>query len=605
MVVGVVHGGSPSEAASRMAHLASALGIETRFELVHPDASAAKDRSLRDVCILDVASFMHGPADNLPDPAVVARQVVGTGTLLILSTGIGRVNDALLQTLTGGAILGTRRADEADNVSFPVSGLRLSRELGGTSHPRRIGEALGLMLAQPDAATPVVSVGPVTTFASVAFNERQVFVWSTPTVFDMTRQITAELEFEEALDQFIPGIMFLRAAFGAACWTNPDAFAGVVIDDPLLEPRYGMLDFPALLESARRHAYHVTVGYIPWNHWRVKRSLATQFADHAGHFSLCVHGCDHTRYEFGSDDYQDLLDRSLEASRRIDSLRRRFGLECVPLMVCPQERFSLQGLAALSHSRCYLGLLNSGCIPANARECDGITGADLLFPAQDRYFGLPIFKRYYAKDSRGFALALFLGKPAILSEHHEFFEQGLAGVERFVQQVRELRPDVQFCSMEKMATRISSRRLVGSGHYEVRFFSGAFVLERPEQGVRYDVVKRLDACADPVSVTVEGLGIAHNIENGWLRFRIPASATSPVGVRVVQPPAPAPRRRWRGLGYHARVAARRWLSEFRDNRLAGSQKALASAHRVMKYLSQVSLGVLLPVLLDLAVIDTV
>jgi hypothetical protein len=605
MVMTVVHGALPSEAASRMAHLASALGIETRFESFHHARSAVRDQSSRDVCLLDVASFGEGSVDGILDPTVVVQRLVGAGTLLVLSTGTGRVNDALLRTLTGGAIAGTLRIGGADTVAFPVSGLRLSRELGGTSHPRRAGEALGLMLSRPDAATPVVSVGPVTTFARVECHGRRVFVWSTPTVFDMTRQITAELEFEEALDQFIPGIMFLRGAFGAACWTNPDAFAGVVIDDPLLKPRYGMLDFPALLESARRHAYHVTLGYIPWNHWRVRRSLASRFADYAGHFSVCVHGCDHTRHEFGSDDYEDLLDRSLEASRRIDSLQRRFGLECVPLMVCPQERFSLQALSALSVSRRYLGLLNSSCVPANVSERDGITGVDLLFPGQDRYFGLPIFKRYYAKDSRGFALALFLGKPAILSEHHEFFQQGPAGVERFVQEIRDLRPDVRFCSMETMATHISSRRQVASGHYEVRFFSDAFVLERPEQGVRYDLVRRLDSRADPASVVVEGLDITHRLENGWLRFSAPGGAAGPVTLRVVQPPASVPQRGWRGLGYHASVGARRWLSEFRDNRLAGKQKALASANRVMKYLKQASMGVLLPVLLDLAVIDTV
>jgi hypothetical protein len=605
MVMTVVHGALPSEAASRMAHLACALGIETRFESLHHGRSAVRDQSSRDVCLLDVASFGEGAGHGIPDPAAVVQRLVGAGTLLVLSTSTGRVNDAIVRSLTSGAILGTRRADGADNVAFPVSGLRLSRELGGTSHPRRAGEALGLMLSRLDAATPAVSVGPVTTFARVESHGRQVFVWSTPTVFDMTKRITAELEFEEALDQFIPGIMFLRAAFGEACWTNPDAFAGVVIDDPLLEPRYGMLDFPALLESARRHAYHVTLGYIPWNHWRVRRSLARQFADHAGHFSICVHGCDHTRHEFGSDDYQDLLDRSLEASRRIDGLRRRFGLECVPLMVCPQERFSLQGLAALSRSRRYLGVLNSGCIPANVPESDGITGADLLFPGQDRYFGLPIFKRYYAKDSRGFALALFLGKPAILSEHHEFFEQGSAGVERFVQEVRDLRPDVRFCSMETMARRIFSRRLVGSGHYEVRFFSDTFVLERPEQGVRFDLVRRLDAGVDSAPVTIDGRDVAHKVENGWLRFSAPGDVTGATTLHVVQPSAEIPRRRWRGLGYHASVGARRWLSEFRDNRLAGKEKALASANRVMKYLKQTSLGVLIPVLLDLAVIDTV
>src|SRR5690606_41369840 len=43
----------------------------------------------------------------------------------------------------------------------------------------------------------------------------------------------------------------------------------------------------------------------------------------------------------------------------------------------------------------------------------------------DMWYGVPILKRHYlAEGMAKFALALFLGRPAILATHHRFFRQG-------------------------------------------------------------------------------------------------------------------------------------------------------------------------------------
>jgi hypothetical protein len=96
----------------------------------------------------------------------------------------------------------------------------------------------------------------------VAAGKGSIFVWGSLRVFDIFRLLVAEKEFEEAADEYVPFIIFLRFAFGEQCWHNPHPGAGIVIDDPLLRKNYGFIKFPQLLESARRHKYHVTL-FIP------------------------------------------------------------------------------------------------------------------------------------------------------------------------------------------------------------------------------------------------------------------------------------------------------------------------------------------------------
>ena len=175
-------------------------------------------------------------------------------------------------------------------------------------------------------------------------------------------------------------------------------------------------------------SYHVTLAFIPWNHWRSRAAQARMFLDHADCFSICAHGCDHTKKEFGSTDYEDLLSRNFVARQRMEQHRERTGLASEPLMVCPQEQYSLEAMRAFADSRQFIGVVCTACMPRNL-AAPGICGADLLLPAQDSFFGFPVFKRHYWTDMSVFAMALFLGKPAILVEHHEFFRDGPGGTQ--------------------------------------------------------------------------------------------------------------------------------------------------------------------------------
>ncbi|MEO7725523.1 MAG: hypothetical protein ABIU29_12700 [Chthoniobacterales bacterium] len=421
-------------------------------------------------------------------------------------------------------------------------------------------------------------------FARRQVDLAEIFVWSTTAIFDVRRPLQAETEFELACDEYIPAIIFLRAAFDDRCWHNPTAGAGMVIDDPLLKKKYGFIDFEKLLESARTHAYNVTLAFIPWNHWRSRVQEVKLFLDYSDCFSICVHGCDHTKNEYGLADYGGLLRKNFVAQERMDRHGRRTGLESEPFMVCPQEKYSLEAMEAFSDSRVFLGLACTACMPRNQASAK-VSGADLLRPAQDCLFGFPVFKRHYWRDMSVFAMALFLGKPAILVEHHEFFRHGPAGAEEFVQRLAELRPDLKWRSLGETMVRTHARRLISQGGYAIRFFTDRFILEHQiEEPAEYSLARRVPEASVVERVLVRNETTPFTREKDFVRFEIHAdkSETIPVQVEVapVRPSGTYPN----GIKYQTAVALRRGLSELRDNVVARNRFALKAGKRLMKSL---------------------
>src|SRR5205085_6714296 len=94
-----------------------------------------------------------------------------------------------------------------------------------------------------DPADCIMSVDRMPALTRSQVGASTVFVWSTPAVFDAFRPLVQEREFEECGDEYVPALIFLRFAEGDRCWRNPQARAGLVIDDPLLRKSYGFIDF--------------------------------------------------------------------------------------------------------------------------------------------------------------------------------------------------------------------------------------------------------------------------------------------------------------------------------------------------------------------------
>lgn len=587
----ILYAGRASENLLRLRRMAECFGIAT--ELVDVRVNQSLPMAIRKMMaeknagwVLDVESLKDyaNQNDELKEAADLLESC--DAEVLLFATDNDELTNRFLRTLARDKVLKVDRKACALSVKFPLSGRALSGELASQSYSRQVKEALTLTLAHNSKATSVMELDAAPAFVRFCLGRARMFIWSTTDVFDVHRQLAAEKEFEDAADEYIPAIIFLRSAFGDRCWHNPSAGAGIVIDDPLLKRDYGFINFPQLLGSARKHGYRITLAFIPWNHWRSRAKDVKMFCEHLDCFNICAHGCDHTRNEFRTTNYEELLNRNFIASRRMERQRERFGIGTESLMVCPREQYSLEAMRAFADSRQFVGLICTACMPRNL-TAPQICGADLLLPAQDSFYGFPVFKRHYWNGMAVFAMALFLGKPAILVEHHEFFRNGPSGTEEFARRLVELRPDLKWRSLAETVTRTHTRRSVSKNKQEVRFFTDTFHFEHElEQPMEYGFLRRIPKTTHVEFVRIGGKEVPFSRDDGFLRFETHAQHPQTLAVQVKVVPVEPTRSYSPGVRYQASVAVRRYLSELRDNIVARNHFALRASRFVMTSLKQ-------------------
>ena len=577
----------PSEVSLKLQSLAEFLGATVEhidvamigsLQLAAKEAIAVTGGPI----VLDVAS-LEPKSDAKELRALAAFFGNYNVTMLLLVSHTSDASAQIVSLLTNNAIRGLAEGWEVEEVSFSTA---LSGELSCQSYQRKRGKAANLIPSSTNELQVIMTLGGSPTFVCVTNGKMRIFVWVTDGVFDILRPLAAEIEFEQAVDRYIPAIIFLRSVLGAQCWHNPSPGAGIVIDDPLLKEKYGFIHFPQLLESARRHKYYIALAFIPWNHWRTREKEAQLFRNYSDCFSIYAHGCDHTHHEFGATDYDDLLSKNLVALERMERHGYRTGLRSEPLMVCPQEQYSLEAMRAFSDSHQFMGLICTACMPRDLASPQ-IRGADLLLPAQDSFFGFPVFKRHYSGSMATFAMALFLGKPAILVEHHEFFRDGPGAAEKFVADIARIRPDLKWRRLLETVTRTHARRRLSRHSWEVRFFTDTFQLEHDrEEPTDYRCIRRIPEATLVQRVMVDGSDVPFVREDSFLSFEAPAHRPRTMTIKVVVSPIKPIKTHSAGVRYHASVALRRGLSEFRDNVIARNHFALKAANCVMRCIKE-------------------
>jgi hypothetical protein len=217
-------------------------------------------------------------------------------------------------------------------------------------------------------------------------------------------------------------------------------------------------------------------------------------------------------------------------------------------------------------------MVNTACLPRHTPN-DRVSVIDLLQPTHDRYFGFPIFKRYYPGDWAQFALTAFLGRPAILVEHHDFFREGLGGIEDFVVRLRGISPRVRWRPMADVVTTTHQRRRRPDGRLEVRFFTDRFRFEPLGAEAPIGFLRYVETPGAVEGVLVDGSPVPFTLEGPFVGFTLERAEAREIEVRLRRPRPP---RAYSDSAWHqGGVVARRILSEFRDNLLARSPRAAA------------------------------
>jgi hypothetical protein len=422
---------------------------------------------------------------------------------------------------------------------------------------------------------PLVAVRDGGLFTKIVLPTGELFVTSSSAVFDVDAEVVKNLEVQECFSALVPLIFFLRHS-GAPFWRTSRATASIIIDDLNLRPRYGFVNVRTLAGHVDQLSCAVSIAFIPWNCDRTSRAVVELFRSRWPRLSLCIHGCDHVGAEFATGSpaaSQPMIALSLD---RMRSLKLRTRLEYDRVMVFPQGRFSAGAMEALRQSD-FLAAVNTELI--DHRTARGVRAGELLRPAITSYAGFPLFlRRKPATPIANFALDLLLGKPCLVVTHHDDFQRGMQPFVSLVTSLTGLEPGLRWSNLETIVSRTYATRVNADSTVDVRLFASSTILaERPAQMsfqkaeplVDRDFEIRLGdhslkSYRDEADLVFQGAFSSEQAQDVHVRASAPPVAPAP--------PYPVSRR--------IKVAARRYLSEFRDNYVAKSPWATAAVQLV-------------------------
>jgi hypothetical protein len=201
--------------------------------------------------------------------------------------------------------------------------------------------------------------------------------------------------------------------------------ACVILDDPLLKENYGFLNYRKLLSLMDKHNFHTSIAFIPFNYNRTNKSIADLFRERPDRFSLCVHGCDHTKGEFGKINPIYLDNKVKLSTARMVEHEKMTRILFDRVMVFPQGIFSNAALEALKNNN-YLAAINTEAMPVDGRISSTF----------------PFFLRYKPED-----ITDCIPDPIFIVLHHDYFKNGYEKLADFVDELNTRLKNVKWGSV--------------------------------------------------------------------------------------------------------------------------------------------------------------
>jgi len=400
-------------------------------------------------------------------------------------------------------------------------------------------------------------------FASLTPPGSRVLLLACGEIADIDELVPGEVPIAGFFSRLAPLMMFLTQALGKKLWHNDSPRACFIVDDPLLRPRYGFLNYEQLLNAMERHRFSASVAFIPWNHRRSKPGTVEFFKRRSQRLSLCVHGCDHTSREFGSTHYPALWARAHRGLERMRQHQQRTGLAFDEVMVFPQGHFSTAAVRALQ-SCGYLAAVNSTPYPTDTPNV--LRLKDLLDVAVTNFSNFPLFTRRYPSDKVGLAFDLFAGKAALLVGHHRFFRNGYDALTEIVSWLNAVEERLEWTSLSGICRQACLKREAGNGEIHIRFYTDSFVIRNDSGGQQKYILSRRQSAEEPRPfVTVNGCRVECGHSADTLEISLELGLGQKAEVRIERATSDKPAAQ--AGSQPVRVFVRRFLSEFRDNHI--------------------------------------
>jgi len=484
--------------------------------------------------------------------------------------------EADIRSLGAQSLLASIAADFPE-VCGPMSGLQV---------PLQPGAAHAALIVKPVSRDfkSFIAVPEGQLFARATVGRVQFFLDASESIVDIHQQAAIYFDVKKCFAGAVPLVMFLMYAFREICVAPAQINACVIIDDPPLQQRYGFLNFRDLLQLMEKQNFSTSIAFIPWNWRRSHCGTISDFQANQQRLSICIHGCDHSGAEFATR-APGLLNGLLKtANSRMQGLREKTGLAHDRVMVFPQGSFSPEAVSALK-SNGFVAAVNTEIAPAD-NTANETTIADLWSVAILRYGQFPIFtRRYMHHGIENFAFDGLLGKPCFVVGHHELLRNHGKDLADFIARLSSLHWNLSWRTVGDAVIRSygMQRR---DGVIRLKMFAEQTIFENRETiPLQMTILKDEPGVKMIKNVTFNGENVNYSFADGCLRFVIQVAPETVADIRCNYHAVAPPAAREKPVVGRVKVAARRYLSEFRDNYLARNDlvlKAASAAKRLLK-----------------------
>ena len=296
-----------------------------------------------------------------------------------------------------------------------------------------------------------------------------IFMLFTSHLANMDKSLETNLDIRTGLLSLAAPMVVLKYLSRGIGWNTRNNYANLIIDDPPLALRYGHIDFRRVCDLTAKYNAAITLAYIPVNYRRGNDETVRFFRGVSDRFAICIHGCNHTKSEFGGTYSGRISALALLAANRMKSFSERTGIPHTKIMVFPQGIFSSQALGVLKRYD-FIAAVNTEL--KDTTEEKRVTIKDVLQPAITCYGSLPLFLRRKISDGIGnFAFDLLLGKPCLFVTHHDDVSSDMLNVRRLFDEINSLPNTPEWMPLEDLVARTGLLRTVGKNITELKVYS--------------------------------------------------------------------------------------------------------------------------------------
>jgi hypothetical protein len=559
-------GPSEAPAAGRLERILAFFGVESGRLTVAEFLSSEGDAKVHVLCTADSFLELLAAPGGGPERRAAWQDKAHSAFVIPAEnpTELQEVARQVTDDPTASLIRDCRGGEWAVSAQLPG----FCRSMSGIGVPAANGGEAGFVFdPSTSGVTRVISSANGAAFVKVGFRGVPVFL-SAAGVLDVDAPLAGRVfDVRGNFLSAVPVVLYVTWAFAETCWRAAETPACLVVDDPLLRPRYGHLNFERFLRLMKRLDSAASIAFIPWNWKRSRSETVRLLRESRERLSLSIHGCDHTGGEFGSRDRDRLLWKTERALERMARHERRTGLPYDRVMVFPQGVFSEEAMEALK--RCGLvAAVNSEVISADDRP-NGINVCDYWDVAVMSYSDFPIFTRRHPSEGlENFAFDILLGKPCLVVAHQGDFHDECRQLEGFIARLNALNAQLSWTTLGSAVRRSVRRRRTLPHAMDVEIYGSEACLHNPfDEAVTARITKRESACESIEDIRIGGEPVRWTSTGDRVSFEAALSPGETRAATITYKRLKAAGVSTEALHERVKVAARRRLCELRDNYL--------------------------------------